>query len=138
MVGTILFASRSSFQILLLSVDSHTMIPAPLAPPEEGVKPAQAGQSVLLSDRRRIFKQIIVKCVLQLLLIETTNELLQNTEVYTTIPPEHLLRLMGELDHSYQFARSFNEDKELRTGLWKVGEYSQSFWRRTPQLKEHV
>lgn len=73
-------------------------------------------------DRRRIFKQIIVKCVLQLLLIETTNDLLRNEEVYSTIPPEHMLRLMGVLDHSYQFARMFNEDKELRTGLWKVGE----------------
>ena len=73
------------------------------------------------NERRRIFKQIIVKCVLQLLLIETTSELLQNEEVYETIPPDHLLRLMGVLDHSYQFARMFNEDKELRTSLWKVG-----------------
>lgn len=112
--------SRSSLELLTF-VDSQTLFPAPLSPPEEGIKPTQTGQSVLLSDRRRIFKQIIVKCVLQLLLIETTHELLQNEEVYTTIPPEHLLRLMGELDHSYQFARSFNEDKELRTGLWKVG-----------------
>jgi brefeldin A-inhibited guanine nucleotide-exchange protein len=61
---------------------------------------------------------------LQLLLIETTNDLLRNDEVYRTIPPEHLLRLMGVLDHSYQFARMFNEDKELRTGLWKVGEFA--------------
>lgn len=30
---------------------------------------------------------------------------------------------MVVLDHSYQFARSFNDDKELRTGLWKVGKY---------------
>lgn len=65
-----------------------------------------------------------MKCVLQLLLIETTNDLLRNDEVYNTIPPEHLLRLMGVLDHSYQFARMFNEDKELRTGLWKVGKHA--------------
>ena len=38
------------------------------------------------------------------------------------MPPDQLLRLMGVLDHSYQFARMFNDDKELRTGLWKVGE----------------
>lgn len=75
-----------------------------------------------LNDRRRIFKQIIVKCVLQLLLIETTNDLLRNNDVYDTIPPAQLLRMMSVLDQSYQFARSFNEDKELRTGLWKVGE----------------
>lgn len=29
---------------------------------------------------------------------------------------------MGVLDQSYQFARMFNDDKELRTGLWKVGQ----------------
>ncbi|KAH9035130.1 hypothetical protein EDB83DRAFT_2318817 [Lactarius deliciosus] len=62
------------------------------------------------------FKQIIVKCVLQLLLIETTKDLLRMDEVYRTIP-EHLLRLMGVLDHSYQFARMFNEDKEPRSEL---------------------
>ncbi len=99
-------------------------MPAPLSPPNGEV--AKAGIKMSLQDRRRIFRQIIVKCVLQLLLIETTNDLLRNDEVYDTIPPEHLLRLMGMLDHSYQFARMFNEDKELRTGLWKVGESQNS------------
>jgi len=37
--------------------------------------------------------------------------------------------MMGVLDQSYQFARSFNEDKELRTGLWKVG-----FMKHLPNL----
>lgn len=96
-------------------------MPAPLPSNSEQRK---AGASISVNERRRIFKQIIVKCVLQLLLIETTNELLRNNEVYQTIPPEQLLRLMGVLDHSYQFARMFNEDKDLRTGLWKVGQYT--------------
>ena len=98
------------------------LIPAPLSPGSEILSsgsPSNGTNSTF--DRRRIFKQIIVKCVLQLLLIETTHELLQNHEVYSTIPPEQLLRLMAELDHSYQFARSFNGDRELRTGLWRVG-----------------
>ena len=95
------------------------MVPAPLSPNSENPK---AGSRISLNERRRIFRQIIVKCVLQLLLIETTNDLLRNNEVYNTIPPEHLLRLMGVLDHSYQFARMFNDDKELRTGLLKVGQ----------------
>lgn len=80
-------------------------------------------------DRSRIFKDIIMKCVIQLLLIETTNDLLQNKDVYRTIPPDQLLKLMSVLDHSYQFARSFNADKELRTGLWKVG-----FMKHLPNL----
>ncbi|KII94838.1 hypothetical protein PLICRDRAFT_96881 [Plicaturopsis crispa FD-325 SS-3] len=103
--------------------NGQAILPAPLSP--SGEKPDQTS----LGDRRRIFKQIIVKCVLQLLLIETTNDLLRNNEVYSTIPPEQLLRLMGVLDHSYQFARLFNEDKELRTGLWKVG-----FMKHLPNL----
>ncbi|KAI0032389.1 hypothetical protein K488DRAFT_78525 [Vararia minispora EC-137] len=106
--------------------NDQTIIPAPLSPSHvDGKAPAKPS----LNDRRRIFKQIIVKCVLQLLLIETTNDLLRNEEVYKTIPPEHLLRLMVVLDHSYQFARSFNEDKELRTGLWRVG-----FMKHLPNL----
>ncbi|KAJ7228691.1 hypothetical protein GGX14DRAFT_614467, partial [Mycena pura] len=106
-------------------MNGEAILPAPLSPngePRHDAKPSNA-------DRRRIFKQIIVKCVLQLLLIETTNDLLRNDKVYDTIPPEHLLRLMGVLDHSYQFARLFNDDKELRTGLWKVG-----FMKHLPNL----
>jgi len=98
--------------------DGQSILPAPLSPSHVEI---QMSTKTSLNDRRRIFKQIIVKCVLQLLLIETTNDLLRNDEVYNTMPPEHLLRLMGVLDHSYQFARSFNDDKDLRTGLWKVG-----------------
>lgn len=109
---------RSHYQTL--KDVSETIIPAPLTPNGD----SRNGVRISPSERRRIFKQIIVKCVLQLLLIETTNELLQNKDVYSTIPPEHLLRLMGVLDHSYQFARMFNEDKELRTALWKVGTYA--------------
>ncbi|KAK2466184.1 hypothetical protein APHAL10511_001826 [Amanita phalloides] len=106
--------------------NGSAILPAPLLSNGEQAK---NDVQTSLSDRRRIFKQIIVKCVLQLLLIETTNDLLRNDEVYRTIPPDQLLRLMGVLDHSYQFARMFNEDKELRTGLWKVG-----FMKHLPNL----
>ncbi|KAG6919409.1 hypothetical protein DXG01_006292 [Tephrocybe rancida] len=106
--------------------DGQAILPAPLSSNSEQPKPDSRSS---LTERRRIFKQIIVKCVLQLLLIETTNDLLRNHKIYTTIPPEQLLRLMGVLDHSYQFARMFNDDKELRTGLWKVG-----FMKHLPNL----
>ncbi|KAF8195926.1 sec7 guanine nucleotide exchange factor [Mycena galopus ATCC 62051] len=107
-------------------LNGQTILPAPLSPNGERPRPDAQSSS---AERRRIFKQIIVKCVLQLLLIETTNDLLRSDKVYNTIPPEHLLRLMGVLDHSYQFARMFNDDKELRTGLWKVG-----FMKHLPNL----
>ncbi|KIJ70020.1 hypothetical protein HYDPIDRAFT_164203 [Hydnomerulius pinastri MD-312] len=110
---------------------AQAILPAPLSP--TGERPQSDKPS--LNDRRRVFKQIIVKCVLQLLLIETTNDLLRNDTVYTTIPPDQLLRLMGVLDHSYQFARMFNDDKELRTGLWKVGSNIRTgFMKHLPNL----
>ncbi|SCZ88352.1 BZ3500_MvSof-1268-A1-R1_Chr2-1g04354 [Microbotryum saponariae] len=99
--------------------------PTPLSPPTEDVPHVRAP----VTDRRRIFRQIIVKCVLQLLLIETTHELLQHERVYTTIPPAELLKLMSALDDSYRFARKFNADKPLRMALWKVG-----FMRDLPNL----
>lgn len=86
-------------------------------------------QPMSSSDRRRAFKQIIVKCVLQLLLIETTHELLQNQEVYQTMPAAQLLRLTSVLEDSYDFSKRFNADKELRVALWKVG-----FMKQLPNL----
>lgn len=107
--------------------NGDTIIPAPLSPTSAEKRHADARTN--FNDRRRVFKQIIVKCVLQLLLIETLSDLLRNDEIYDTMPPDQMLRLMGVLDHSYQFARLFNEDKELRTGLWKVG-----FMKHLPNL----
>ena len=111
-------SSKPNLPDMLLETNGVVLLPAPLSPHIDHHKPSAR---TTLSDRRRIFKQIIVKCVLQLLLIETSNDLLRNNDIYNTIPPGQLLRMMGVLDQSYQFARSFNEDKELRTGLWKVG-----------------
>ena len=108
--------------LVLESQNGTTMVPAPLSPSRDG---PLANDLHPVRDRKRIFKQIIVRCVLQLLLIETTHELLLNREVYDTIPPNQLLRLTAELDNSYQFARAFNADKDLRTGLWRVGKYIQ-------------
>ena len=81
------------------------------------------------TERRAAFKQIIVKCVLQLLLIETAHELLQDTAVYEAVPVAQLLRLTAALEDSYRFSRRFNADRELRTALWKVG-----FMKQLPNL----
>src|SRR5277367_170305 len=71
-----------------------------------------------LSDRRQIFKQIPTKGVLQLLLIETSNDLLRNNNIYNT----QLLHVMGVLDQSYNLLRDhLMKTKSCTTGLWKVG-----------------
>lgn len=84
---------------------------------------------VVTAARRRFFNKIITRCVLQLLIIETVNELFSNEAVYTQIPSPELLRLMGLLKKSYQFAKKFNNDKELRMRLWREG-----FMKQPPNL----
>jgi brefeldin A-inhibited guanine nucleotide-exchange protein len=86
-------------------------------------------QPVVTAARRRFFNKIITNCVLQLLMIETVNELFSNDSVYAQIPSSELLRLMGLLKKSYQFAKKFNADKDLRMQLWRQG-----FMRQPPNL----
>lgn len=84
---------------------------------------------VVTAARRRFFNKIITRCVLQLLMIETVNELFSNDAVYAQIPSSELLRLMGLLKSSYSFAKKFNNDKELRMRLWREG-----FMKSPPNL----
>ncbi|KAI9807403.1 MAG: guanine nucleotide exchange protein for ADP-robosylation factor [Piccolia ochrophora] len=84
---------------------------------------------VVTAARRRFFNKIITKCVLQLLMIETVNELFSNDSVYAQIPSPELLRLMALLKKSYWFAKKFNADKDLRMRLWREG-----FMKQPPNL----
>jgi brefeldin A-inhibited guanine nucleotide-exchange protein len=84
---------------------------------------------VVTAARRRFFNRIITRCVLQLLMIETVNELFSNDTVYAQIPSPELLRLMALLKKSFLFAKKFNENKELRMRLWREG-----FMKQPPNL----
>lgn len=100
--------------------------------PLEEFKPTSDLQQqpvVVTQARRKFFNRIISRCVLQLLMIETVNELFSNDTVYAHIPSTELLRLMALLKRSFQFARKFNEDKELRMRLWREG-----FMKQPPNL----
>ncbi|TIA76225.1 hypothetical protein E3P91_00163 [Wallemia ichthyophaga] len=99
-------------------------LPLPLASPS-----IEEGTVLKSTERRTLFKQIITKCVLQLLLIDTIRELLFNDKVYISIPPAQLLRFVQLLDESYRFANAFNNNQDLRMGLWKVG-----FMKQLPNL----
>ncbi|UZJ52020.1 hypothetical protein CBS101457_001340 [Exobasidium rhododendri] len=124
-------ASRSSIPMAeAQTTGGEVQVQALPSPSDDSGAAAVATPALMTqSERRRIFKQIIVKCVLQLLLIETTNELLSKGLVYDLIPSKELLRLTGVLENSFKFSRKFNSDKELRTALWKVG-----FMRQLPNL----
>ncbi|KAG6042262.1 hypothetical protein E4U41_000006 [Claviceps citrina] len=98
----------------------------------EEFKPSSSLQQqpvVVTAARRRFFNRIISRCVLQLLMIETVSELFSNDTVYAHIPSTELLRLMALLKRSFQFARRFNEDKDLRMRLWREG-----FMKQPPNL----
>lgn len=86
-------------------------------------------QIIVTPARRRYFHKIITKCVLQLLMIETVNELFSNNEVYAQIPSPELLRLMALLKKSYDFAKKFNMDNDLRRRLFQHG-----FMKQPPNL----
>ncbi|KAJ6283335.1 hypothetical protein J3E71DRAFT_378802 [Bipolaris maydis] len=84
---------------------------------------------VVTAARRRFFNQIITKCVLQLLMIETVQELFTNDAVYEKIPSGELLRLMAVLKKSYHFAKRFNANRDLRSRLFREG-----FMKQPPNL----
>lgn len=64
---------------------------------------------------------IVVKCVLQLLMIEMLSELFEDDGFYDSIPMNNLLDLMEALEKSYKFSHEFNEDYNLRVRLWNSG-----------------
>jgi len=94
---------------------------APNADQEDYRQQQHTQQPVVTDARRRFCNEIMTKCGLQLLMIETVSELFSNDAVYSEIPSTELLRLMGLLKKSFTFARRFNGDKELRMRLWREG-----------------
>ncbi|KAL8675454.1 MAG: hypothetical protein Q9168_000155 [Polycauliona sp. 1 TL-2023] len=98
---------------------------------EDYGKPSTLQQQpvVVTAARKRLFNKIITRCVLQLLIIETVNELFSNDAVYAQIPSSELLRLMALLKGSYSFAKKFNNNKDLRMRLWSEG-----FMKQPPNL----
>jgi len=112
-------------------VEESRTPPAPTTDLED-YKPQSGLQKqpvVVTAARRRFFNKIISRCVLQLLMIETVNELFSNEAVYARIPSPELLRLMALLKKSFLFAKKFNENKELRMQLWREG-----FMKQPPNL----
>ncbi|KAL3427193.1 Sec7 domain-containing protein [Phlyctema vagabunda] len=113
-------------------VDDEARTPTAPISELEDYKPQSGLQQqpvVVTAARRRFFNKIITRCVLQLLMIETVNELFSNEAVYARIPSPELLRLMGLLKKSYLFAKKFNENKDLRMRLWREG-----FMKQPPNL----
>ncbi|KAL6452793.1 SEC7 Protein transport protein SEC7 [Candida maltosa Xu316] len=84
-------------------------------------------RNTVIDDAEERLKQskekssIVVKSVLQLLLIETFSELFENDDFYESVPYEYLMKLAQLLNNSYNFAKKFNDDYDLRVRLWNAG-----------------
>lgn len=135
--------------------------------PEDTLSPKasrrqRSGSGDAAQKRQKGFRKTIVKCILQLLMIDTVQELLERqetiesqpaangdnepehpsaiasapveprmvgSEIYEKIPVKELVRILDMLRYSYVFSRDFNEDRDLRTNLWRQG-----FMKQLPNL----
>lgn len=64
---------------------------------------------------------IVLKSVLQLLLIQLLSELFDKDVFYESIPYQQLNQFAQFLYKSYDFAKTFNDDYDLRVRLWNAG-----------------
>ncbi|KAK6459258.1 guanine nucleotide exchange protein for ADP-robosylation factor [Scheffersomyces xylosifermentans] len=72
-------------------------------------------------QKSRDKSSIVVKSVLQLLLIQSLSELFESDSFYESIPFDHLMKIALLLQTSYNFAKKFNDDYDLRVRLWNAG-----------------
>ncbi|AMD19014.1 HBR113Cp [Eremothecium sinecaudum] len=68
-------------------------------------------------NRVAVKNAIVVKCVLQLLMIESLSELFADENFANNIPLLEAVKLTDLLETSYEFARDFNDDYDLRNRL---------------------
>ncbi|KAA8494452.1 Brefeldin A-inhibited guanine nucleotide-exchange protein 1 [Porphyridium purpureum] len=81
-------------------------------------------EAVAAATKQIIFKVVRAKCVIQLLLIELIMESLLAVS-YLSLTSTQVLRLGDALEHSFQFAKEFNQNLGLRFALWQAGFMSQ-------------
>ena len=85
----------------------------------------QKARTLLLMTRKRLKKSkdkssIVVKSVLQLLLIQSLSELFESDDFYENVPYDYLFKMAKLLFKSYNFAKKFNDDYDLRVRLWNA------------------
>ncbi|SCV04651.1 LAMI_0H17832g1_1 [Lachancea mirantina] len=70
-----------------------------------------------LRKRISVKNAIVVKCVLQLLMIESLSELFESEDFCNAVPHANAVLLINLLEKSFEFAKDFNEDFGLRSRL---------------------
>lgn len=100
------------------STSEFQAVPAtPATIPNTPVTPSAKQNSEETRRRINVKNSIVVKCVLQLLMIELLSELFENEEFAHHIPYKQSIKVIDLLEKSYEFSRDFNEDYGLRTRL---------------------
>lgn len=81
--------------------------------------------------RSEHFRATIMKSIQQVLILQTISDLLLDKDevVFNSMPVQDIIRVISRLRSSYQFARAFNLDQDLRTQLFQQG-----FMRQMPNL----
>ncbi|PRT54897.1 Protein transport protein SEC7 [Wickerhamiella sorbophila] len=79
--------------------------------------------------KARIFHKSITLAVQQILMIESAGDILKTPIVIEKIPIPDNLRIAHRLKESYEFARTFNHNHDLRTKLFQLG-----YMKQTPNL----
>ena len=85
---------------------------------------AQGGRTSSERVLRQRFQTIVAKCTLQLLLIQTVNDLVIQGDShahYLALGPTRLLAIAANLERSYKFASAFNANTGLRRALATAG-----------------
>ncbi|CCK68159.1 Arf family guanine nucleotide exchange factor SEC7 KNAG_0A04910 [Huiozyma naganishii CBS 8797] len=88
-----------------------------LLPVNNAVAQRGFGSNEDLHEKVNTKNSIVIKCVLQLLLIELVSDLFEDEEFEHQIPYTDSVKLTHLLENSYEFARDFNDDFKLRTRL---------------------
>jgi brefeldin A-inhibited guanine nucleotide-exchange protein len=88
---------------------------------EEEEEEEQQSYAEITPENKFISQEIVIKCVLHLHMIQIMSELFDNNEFYAIIPYNNLIELTRLLRDSYNFAKTFNEDYNLRVRLWNAG-----------------
>ncbi|RKP18011.1 DUF1981-domain-containing protein [Rozella allomycis CSF55] len=85
---------------------------------------------IVSTEKRQLFQSIVIKCILQLLILETINEtIVVHKSVYSTMNCDHMVRVLDCLNNSYQTAKAFNMNIKLRLNLLSIG-----FTKQLPNL----
>ncbi|RCK64588.1 Protein transport protein SEC7 [Candida viswanathii] len=92
----------------------------------EDIEANESKNSIIDDAEERLKKSkekssIVVKSVLQLLLIQSLSELFENDDFYEGVPYDYLMKMSDLLNSSYNFAKKFNDDYDLRVRLWNAG-----------------